>query len=353
MKSPRVIFLLAIALSMCSFQGMSLVPESNKKPIKAVLEFYPNYVGHLLGVAQIGYHSSYGDKHKESILPEDLKYLKAHGDLLQWSDGDEGILSYFFLTFPGYVNPASKTQLAEYLTDLNSAVANKSFENFKEKYKYYISELELWTGFNENTLIFDYSEEIQMISKIMMNNYDAFRNLVWPEYYEKMEKLATALNEKFDEWNLIRRWEKLTDMKFEAPYYRIILSLGMENGPTGKALGYNKDWYYYGADPKILIRSVCHEAGLRILSSLCSDKYNNYHPNLCFEVYKSLSQYLTDQIMADLGLQNKIKQYSMHSSELYSIFDLILKVNPDFNVSQLYDVAINTYYRTNFAVNTE
>jgi len=353
MKAPRIIFLLALSLSMCSLQGMSFMPESNKKPIKAVLEFYPNYAGHLLGVAQIGYHSSYATKHKESIIPEDLKYLKEKANLLQWSDGDEGILSYFFLTFPGYVNPASKTQLSEYLTDLNSAVAKRSFEDFKEKYKYYINELQLWTGFNENTQIFDYSDEIQMISKIMMNNYDAFRNQVWPEYYEDMQKLATALNDKFDEWNIIRRWEKLTDMKFKAPYYRVILSTGMENGPTGKALGYEKDWYYYGGDPRILIHSICQEAGLRILSSLCSDKYNSYNPNLCFEVYKTLSHYLTDQIMVDLGLQTKIKSSMKHSSELYSIFNLLWEVNPELKVSQLYDVAISTYNSTKFAANVE
>ena len=123
MKERHFFVLVAIMLTTCSLQGMSFVPESSKKSIKAVLEFYPNYAGHLLGVAQIGYKSQYAEKYLESVKPTDLKYLKDHGDLLRWSDGDEGVLSYFFLTFPGYINPASKDQLADYLTDLNSAIS--------------------------------------------------------------------------------------------------------------------------------------------------------------------------------------------------------------------------------------
>ena len=326
------------------------MPESNEKPINAVLEFYPNYVGHLLGVAQIGYNSSYAYKHKESIYPKDLQYLMEHSDLLQWSDGDEGVLSYFFLTFPGYVNPESKIQLAEYLTDLNTAVAQRSFDNFKDKYKFHIHELELWSGFNENIQIFNYSEEIQEISKIMMNNYDGFKNLVWPQYDLHIQKIATALNDKFNEWNLIKRWEELTGLQFEAPYYNVVLSTGMENGPTGKALGYEKGWYYYGGDPEIMIKSICQETGLRILSGLCSDKYKSYDPNLCFEVYTTLSCYLTDQIMADLGLESKFKKSSVTSSQLYSIFDFLWEVNPNLEVRQLYDVALSTYNRTRYAI---
>ena len=101
MKATSLIFLLALMLSMISLQGLALTPEPNSKPIKAVLEFYPNYAGHLLGVARIGYDSPYADIFNHSIRAKDLTYLQEHADLIQWSEGDEGVLSYFFLTFPG------------------------------------------------------------------------------------------------------------------------------------------------------------------------------------------------------------------------------------------------------------
>ncbi len=336
---------------MFSLQGMSFVPESNEKPIKAVLEFYPNYAGHLLGVAQIGYNSSYSKKYKESILPQDLKYLRKHADLLQWSEGDEGILSYFFLTFPGYINPATKQELADYLKDLNTVVAQHSFDDFKDKYSTDIKELDLWSGFNENPIIYDYAEEIQMISKILMNNYDTFRDQVWPDNSDYMERLSIVLNQKFEEWNLIERWEELTGMEFKAEKYNIALSNGMENGPTGKSLGYEKDWYYYDSDPAEMIHNICQEAGIKILSGLCSDKYHNYNPAICFEVYKALSHYLTDQILEDIGIPSKKTRSSLASSDLYSIFDLLWMTNPDLDVRGVYDMTLATYDSSRFAIN--
>ncbi len=346
MKAVRLIMLVTIILSITSFDGQANVPESNSKPIKAVLEFYPNYAGHLLGVARIGYNSPYADKYKESINPADLKYLSQHADLLKWDDGEEGVLSYFFLTFPGYVNPASKTHLGEYLTDLNSAIVKKSFDDFRLKYKFYIDELDLWNGFAENEQIFNYSEEVQALSKIWMNNYDSFRNDVWPDHEEYMARLAAAMNDKFEDWNLIKRWESITGLEFKAPFYRVVLSTGMENGPTGKTLGYDKDWYYYGGDPKEMIQDICQEAGFRILAGLCSDQYKQYNPTICFEVYKSLSSYLTDQIFADLGLSDKFKSHKLVNNNLYSIFDLLWKINPGMNIKDFYGVAVDTYSRT-------
>ena len=353
MKERHFFVLVAIMLTTCSLQGMSFVPESSKKSIKAVLEFYPNYAGHLLGVAQIGYKSQYAEKYLESVKPTDLKYLKDHGDLLRWSDGDEGVLSYFFLTFPGYINPASKDQLADYLTDLNSAIAQKSFDTFKNKYEYYIEELELWTGFNENQSLFNYSEEIQTISKILMNNYDSFKEDVWPNETIQIQILADALNDRLQEWNLINRWENITGLKFDSPNYQVVLSMGMENGPTAKALGYDKDWYFYGDDPRWLVQNICEEAGFRILSKLCSDQYDNYDPRLCFEVYKTLSNFITDQILADLNIQHPSSLLKKDTSELYGIIDALWTMNSDRDINELYGNAIETFSKSDFAVNFE
>ncbi len=188
MKATRIFFLLALMLSLMSLQGEALNTEPNSKPIKAVLEFYPNYAGHLLGVARIGYDSPYADIFNHSINATDLTYLQEHADLIKWSEGDEGVLSYFFLTFPGYINPESKQELNQYLTALNSAVAQRSFDEFKQTYADDIEELDLWSGFNNNEQIFSYSDEIQSISKILMNNYDSFKTEVWPKHSQQLQQ---------------------------------------------------------------------------------------------------------------------------------------------------------------------
>ena len=349
MRTICITFVLALTLGPLSQRGIAVVPESNRKNIEAVLEFYPNYTGHLLGAAQIGYSGSYARKYKQTVAAKDLDYLQTHAKLLQWSEGDEGILTYFFVTFPGYVNPASKKHLGEYLTDLNSAVAARNFDQFKDKYQYYIQELDLWNGFNENELIFAYRDEIQELSKIWMNNYDAFREEVWPVYEDQMSRLAQALNEKFDEWNLIRRWEKLTGLEYKAPSYRVVLSLGMENGPCFKSLGYDKQWCYFGNDPKQMIHQICQQTGLRMMACLCAGQYQDYNPNTCYQVYQSMAAYFTDQIFADLGLDQKIKSRQKTDRNLYSVFDVILNINPDIRINDMYAIALDTYTRASFA----
>lgn len=349
MKANQIVLSLALILSTLFTPVKAKVPEFNNKPVEAVLEFYPNYTGHLLSVATVDHSYAYARQYRHTIVPADLAYLKDHIDLLKWSEGDEGMLTYFFVTFPGYVNPASKTHLAEYLTDLNSAVAARSFDSFKEKYAYFIREMDKWNGFNENTQIFSYAEEIQRLSGIWMNNYDRFRQEVWPEFEGYMVRLSAALNEKFDSWNLIREWEKRTGLTYDAPYYRVILSIGMNQDLCGKTFGYEKQCFGIQMDPKDLIHTVCRQAGLRMLSGLCASQYPAHDPSLCFMVYESMADYVTDQIFADLGLGEKITPRKRSNQDLYSIFDVIHQINPGIALSEVYAIALDTYSRASFA----
>ncbi len=350
----RIILLPAMfLLAVCSLQGMSLVPESSEKPIKAVLEFYPNYAGHLLGVAQIGYDSDYADRYQSTIQADDLKYLKDHADLLAWSDDDEGILSYFFLTFPGFINPETKDELAVYLTDLNSAIAAKSFDNFAEKYAEPISKLDRWTGFNSSGTLYTYGEEIQMLSRILMNNYDRFKEKVWPIEKKKVAHCARLLNSTFADMDLIHLWESITGIAYDAPDYQVSLSMGMENGPTAKSMGYQKDWYYFDENPDRMIQKVCQEAGARILSSLCKGHYDLYDPRLCFQVYQAMSLYCTQRILDAVGIAIQTPEMDHIQQDLYGIIQALTAFSPNISVDQLYEATLDTYSQTFFAMNTD
>jgi len=330
-------------------QGVSNVPKLNEKPVQVVIEFFPNYTGHLLGVAQVGYNSSYAVTYKNTVLPDDLKYLKAHASLLKDEKGNDGILGYYLITFPCYVNPASKSDMAEYLHDLNAAVANRSFVEFEQKYLYFLRELERWNGFSVNTRIYDYEEEIQAISKIMLNNYDRFREDVWPLEYERMQRLADAMNEKFNEWDLISCWEQCTGLAFNSNHFRIVLSTGMASGPSSHTLGYEKEWCYYGDNPRLMIRNICQEAGFRMLADLCPARYGEYDPMLCYQVYEVMSEYFAKKILQKAGLKDTPTLTSFKTRELFSIFDTILALNPEMPAAELYDLSLQTLQRSKYA----
>jgi len=239
----------------------------------------------------------------------------------------------------------SQTQkkLAEYLRDLNEAIAQKSFDGFYDKYKSYIKDLDQWCGFSVNDYIFAYEEEIQTLSGIFMNNFDAFKNWVWPIESVEMKAVANAMNYQLNKLDLISRWENLTGQKYNAPKYEVALSTGMANGPTGKALGYEKEWCYYGENKNALVSRICQDAGRRLLVNVCCHNYEEYNPLHCFEVYEALNVYLTGIIMEEAGVKYRPGLSANSHSDMFVLFESIRSSNPDIKAKDLFVIALDDY----------
>jgi hypothetical protein len=343
MKAQKISLLAVLIMLASVLQGFSTVPDFNEKPVKMVVEFYPNYAGHLLGVAEIGYKSNYADDYHVTVKPTDLKYLTENKELLRWENGDEGPLTNVLISFPAYMNIDSREKLGEYLQDLNSAIALKSFKSFYNKYSDHIKNLDKWCGFSLNSYIFDYEEEIQRISQILMNNFDNFRYWVWPKESERMQMLAQTMNYQLSKIDIIKKWEELTGLSYQAPAYNIAISTGMANGPTGKSLGYDKQWCWYGENMNSLVQRVCEDAGSRILVDVCCNKYKQYNPLVCYQVYEALNKYLAEKILQDAGIKYRYNKKLTGESDLYAIFDSILMTNPEIKANDLYSVALDDY----------
>ena len=345
MNATKTSLLAVLMIAACVLQGFAVVPESNEKPVKFVVEFYPNYAGHLLGVANIGYQSDYADTYQYAVRPRDLDYLRENGSLLKWEPGDEGPLTSVFVTFPAYINPSTKEELADYLLELNSAIAIRSFDSFYSKYYGYIKDLDRWCGFSVNSYIYEYEEEIQRISQILINKFDNFKYWVWPRESVQMIRLANLMNYQISKLDLIRRWEEKTGIDFKAPAYKVALSSGMANGPTGKSLGYEKEWCYYGENQHDLFRRICQDAGRRILINVCSDKYQEYDPLLCYQVYETMNEYFTKMILAEAGWKYYPSGILEGEEDLCAIFDSIIRINPEIKAQDLYAIALEDYSR--------
>jgi len=192
-----------------------------------------------------------------------------------------------------------------------------------------------------------YEEEIQAISQILMNNFDNFKYWVWPKESQNMIKMANSMNYQLSKIDLIRKWEDITGLNYEASAYEVALSTGMANGPTGKSLGYEKQWCYYGENQKDLIHRICRDAGRRLLVNVCCGKYMEYDPLLCYEVYESLNKYLAEMILDDVGVKNRGGESLSGERDLYLIFDEIFSSSPEIKATDLYAIALDTYSKAN------
>ena len=158
-----------------------------------------------------------------------------------------------------------------------------------------------------------------------------------------MIKLATVMNHQLKKLDLINKWEEKTGLHYNASSYQIVLSTGMDNGPTGKSLGYEKEWCYYGENQTQLIQRICQDAGRRLLVNVCNKKYLEYNPLLCYKVYEELNEYLTGKILEEVSWNSNKLSAMSEQTDLYDIFDSIFSTDPEIKTVDLYAIALDKY----------
>ena len=142
-----------------------------------------------------------------------------------------------------------------------------------------------------------------------------------------MEALARSMNYQLKKLDLISRWEEVTGLEFEAPAYEVVLSTGMANGPTGNDL----------------VHRICQDAGRRLLVNVCCEKYKEYDPLLCYQVYESLNKYLTNLILDEVGWKTRNRGNLSGQNDLYALFNSIMMESPGIKAMDLYAIALDDY----------
>jgi hypothetical protein len=84
------------------------------KRVVCTAEMMPNYIGHLLGTAQVCFTSDYPSRHPGTVNDRDVACLRQHAALLRWGNGELGPLTPFFVFFPAYLGFDNKGAIAEY-----------------------------------------------------------------------------------------------------------------------------------------------------------------------------------------------------------------------------------------------
>ncbi|MCD4796059.1 MAG: hypothetical protein K8R49_02675 [Candidatus Cloacimonetes bacterium] len=323
-----------------------------KKEIIITSEIFPNYNGHLLGVAKIGFDSEYSKLYKKTILRDDLEFLTQNKNLIKWGDGFLGKFTIIFVFFPNYINLENKSEISKYFQLLNESIEQKSFKKFNEHYKIYLNNLKDWTGYKLKPDLFDYKYEIRRISDIYLNNYDTFISDVWQIEKEKVENKVQILNEQLSKYDFIQLWEKFTGIEFKYPFYKIILGTGIKNGSTANSLGYEKNWFYYGSDIDWFIQFICHETGTHILFDLLLTNIKKFKGKdnplteeftIYYKGFENLCSFYNQIILAKIGIKYNYKMPDYNSNNFFNIFSSIYHSNLNISAKELYHKGINEY----------
>ncbi|MDO9576666.1 MAG: hypothetical protein Q7J16_02145 [Candidatus Cloacimonadales bacterium] len=322
------------------------------KIIRLKYEIFSNYNAHLLSVAKIGFDSDYSKTYFDSIDSIDLKFLQENKNLLKWGDGQMSKLTELIIFFPNYINLKNINEIETYFNLLNKSIEMHSFNNFKNKYQSYISNLKDWFKPNFDSHLYSFNNEIKRISEIYIKNFDNFLNDVWPIEKEKIREKINTLSNRLSEFNFIKLWEDVTKLNFKYAYYDIVLSTGIKNGPSANSLGYEKNWFYYNSDTEWFIQFICHETGTHILIDLFKNKMLNNESdissndfNIIYKAYENLCSFYNRFVLREAGLEHNYKMRNYDENSFFEIYNLLFSVNKNISAQDLFNTGINEYKR--------
>ncbi|MGB7063263.1 MAG: hypothetical protein WBF13_13030 [Candidatus Zixiibacteriota bacterium] len=297
----------------------------------AVVEKCPNYIFHLMAVAEVGFSSEYAETYKHSVLPDDVSYIKRHGELMIFESGSCAELTFALVFFPSYINLKSADALEEYFSLLNSGLQTGDFQPFLKRYAPFAEKLNAWFPIEEQYLssIKKHGEIIAGFGKTYLGNYPSYGDRVWVTEKPKLDEVASKVNDFLKDQNLIHKWEALTGVRFEFDSYSIVLCSAIKNGPNANSLGYDRTVFYHDIPIDRMIQLISHEVGTHILIDAYKEisSLGRFDPNALYGAYESLAMFYNTVI-----LKNESLEYDMpgfRSQEFLEVYDAILSKNPN------------------------
>lgn len=291
-----------------------------QKPIIINTRFGPNYLWHIMAVAKIGYDSEYSDLYRDTIIPDDLKYIESKKSLLAFKEGEGGELTGFFGMLPAWLNLESKSDFEKYFNTLILALQNGSLSPFVETFKDADWSDLFFSEFIKRDNIPKGNEELitvsQKLASIYLNNFDSYIDKVWPIAESSMNSRAKELNNIFEATDYIAKWENFLGIPFEANQYEIVLCYANKNGPDYNSLGYDSNLFYYDKPFKKTCQFLSHEIGTHILIKIVFKLSNE--PDLDFSklysAYENLSMFYNKIILDRDKLEYNLSE---HMNEEY------------------------------------
>ncbi len=286
-----------------------------QKPIIIKTRIGPNYLWHIMAVAKIGYDSEYSDLYKNSIDPDDLKYIESIKSLLAFQEGEGGDLSGFFSMLPSWLNLENYSDFKKYFDTLIIALQEGSLLPFVRTYKDANWFDLFFSEFIKRDNIPKGNEKLitvsQKLSSIYLSNFESYINNVWPIAKDSMIPRQNELCKVFEETDYIAKWEKLLGIPFEANQYEIVLCYSNKNGPDYNSLGYDSNLFYFDKPFKKTCQFLSHEIGTHILIKTYFKLSSEGTPDQrkLYSAYESLSMFYNKVILETENLEYNLSEH--------------------------------------------
>lgn len=292
------------------------------KKINFVISLNANYIYHMLSISKCGYINMYRTKYKNLHRQDDINKLFFNKHLLSVADGKKLGTLYKLITNPILSDEQDIVSYYSILYELFSTYDIK--ENFN---KYYEINHLFFDGMSHFDLYKEYQRyknEISAISKVMIENFEIYKQKVWPDTQKEIQKVINSLNKIFTRRDYIDEWEKLLKVNYEDDFYAYLCN-AISNGPQGIAFANNKVLFSSTEYEDHLCNLISHELGLAMLKKVIKDYQ--------YEIIESLAEFYNRQITEG----DKLNRYN---EKYIYIFESLKKEN--LTPLQLYNKAYVT-----------
>jgi hypothetical protein len=318
-----------------------------KRPVKAVVQFGPNYVFHLAAVARIGFDSEYADKYAGSVGESDLSFLRGHRDLLTFGMGSGSDLATIFLFLPAYFDLQSGGDFAEYFSLLEDGCSRGAFLAFFSRYANEFERQSVWIAkaeFEKDLSgIIHHRETIGKLGEIVMRNLPAYRDSVWPVESAKMEEVSAALNKHFDTLDPISAWEKVTGIDYKLDCFRATLVSAIKNGPNADSLAYDTVVFHHDRPFDYTVQLIQHEIGSHILNETMKHiaDLEKYEWKTLYAAYECLAKHYNQMLIGAEQLAYSLA--SLREEQFLPIYHSLHKAYPAITPCELLLRGLDSY----------
>ena len=165
------------------------------RKIQCVYDRDNNFFFHLMSVAKVGYSNAYGEKHHNSMVPEDIAILKKYEKELTMKGGE----------YNGKL----------FWTGMYAGNAEDAIERIRTG--------EGFPGFES------YTDALLEIFGIFLKYHDDYCEKIWPDEEIRLAGKAQEWQKKFDKERLDEKAEKLVGIDSERTFFASLIS-SIEHG---------------------------------------------------------------------------------------------------------------------------
>jgi hypothetical protein len=318
-----------------------------RRPVRAIVQFGPNFVFHLAAVARIGFDSEYADKYVGSVGESDLGFLQRHRELLTFGMGSGSDLVTIFLFLPAYFDLQSEAHFAEYFSLLDDGCAMGTFRALFSRYGSEFERLGLWIAkaeFEKDLSgIIHHRELIRKLGEIVMRNLSAYRDSVWSVESAKMEEVSATINKHFGTLDPISAWEKVTGIDYKLDCFRATLVSAIKNGPNADSLAYDTVVFHHDRPFDYTVQLIQHEIGSHILNGTMKQvaDLEKYEWKTLYAAYECLAKHYNQMLIGTEQLAYSLA--SLREEQFLPIYRSVHKAQPAITPRELLLRGLESY----------